>query len=370
MLSSSVAPGEEGGRTPADHQPKQLNVDGASQDWEVVLPLLYPRMSPPRLDWAVVRRVIVIAKKYQIRLLRSACERFLEEAQLSANSADPNYVLTWLQISEQLELGGLFSKCLKFLDSHLLPRAPGLCDYCGTRSHIAAAGTSDSHSGCSCACAICGEHTLRHVCRCGRDFASVPPAGRGSSSTAGDSGAAYGHGYATAAAYTSPTAGGGAVSGGGGGGGGGRAYLGMAAPLAAAYEATARARYAAAVPALAGGPRRDLELLYRRDGAAAPRAAPAASALRIQVHAPTAAALAQRYASPLPARVHISVGSSGSSSGAASTGRGALTSPIAGSSAAYVSPPAPLRVLKLVKGDSEHLLKLSVPTLVELLGML
>ncbi|PNW72142.1 hypothetical protein CHLRE_16g680800v5 [Chlamydomonas reinhardtii] len=378
MLSEeSCVLGEQSGET--IRHPQQLQLDDDSRDWEVVLPLLYPRMSPPRLDWTELRRVVAITKKYEIRLLRHACERFLEEAQLSAHSADPNYVLTWLLVSEQLELGALFSKCLQFLDSHLAPRAPGFCDYCSTRSRSASAGSGagsssngdpNSRIGCTCACAVCGGSTLRRDCRCGRDVESMLPAGSGSSSTGGH-GAAFGHGSTTAATYIGPTAGGS-----GSGSGSGRNYPGMPAPLAAAYEATARSRYAAAPgPAAASGARRDLQLLYRRDGAAAPTAAPAA-ALRIQVHAPTAAALVQRYASPMPTRVHISVRSNGSGGSASSTGRGVLTSPISGGSAAHarplVPPPAPVlpRVVELVRGDRKHLVKLSVPTLVELLGML
>lgn len=270
-------------------------------------------------------------------------------------------------------------RCLQFLDSHLAPRAPGFCDYCSTRSRSASAGSGagsssngdpNSRIGCTCACAVCGGSTLRRDCRCGRDVESMLPAGSGSSSTGGH-GAAFGHGSTTAATYIGPTAGGS-----GSGSGSGRNYPGMPAPLAAAYEATARSRYAAAPgPAAASGARRDLQLLYRRDGAAAPTAAPAA-ALRIQVHAPTAAALVQRYASPMPTRVHISVRSNGSGGSASSTGRGVLTSPISGGSAAHarplVPPPAPVlpRVVELVRGDRKHLVKLSVPTLVELLGML
>lgn len=54
-----------------------------------------------------LRRVVAITKKYEIRLLRHACERFLEEAQLSAHSADPNYVLTWLLVGGARAISGV-----------------------------------------------------------------------------------------------------------------------------------------------------------------------------------------------------------------------------------------------------------------------
>ncbi|KAG2453791.1 hypothetical protein HYH02_002000 [Chlamydomonas schloesseri] len=359
---------------------QQLHLDDNPRDWEVVLPLLYPRMSVPRMSWGEARQVITIARRYDIRVLLRACEQFLDAAQLSAHPADPNYVLAWLQISEQLELGALFSKCLQFLDSYLVPRAAGCCDYCGARSgHSAsAAGSASSNSdhgarsACSCVCANCNSNTPRRDCRCGRDVACVLPAYSDSWAAAGH-GAAYGHASATAAAYIAP------ATASGSGSRSTRAYPGMAAPLAAAYDATARAR----AGAVTSGARHDLELLYRRDGGAAAGPAAAAApgaALRIQVHARTASALVHRYASPLPSRVHISVGSSGhcgSSAGGGGTGRSStLASPLVGGSASYVRPlvpqpaPQPPRVLEMVKGDREGLLKLSVPTLVELLGML
>ncbi|KAG2435650.1 hypothetical protein HXX76_006852 [Chlamydomonas incerta] len=418
LTDCSLGSGEAGGeKTLAG--PLQLRLDDDPEEWRSVLPLLYPRMDVPRLSWEEVRRVVGIAHKYDMKLVLGACERFLNgdgdkaaPAELSAHPADPNYVLTWLEISERLHFDPLYARCMGFIASRYVPRSRAKCDYCGSpaprsSSSCGSGGAGDGvpnggsgRDGCGCACASCGD--FRASCRCGPELPSAPPPAAYPSDAAAANGSAYAVpaqavrcGYSTAAAGGGPAAGpsvpvteghnnhAGAAAIGGGGRGYSRPPRSYAEIYASAQQQLAY-HYNTAERTVGEAYR----LLYRRD-AARPPDATGAAVLRRQMQPPPSVGYAgrnnaasgsaqqPRHASPYPADrpslVHSAAayGSCGSAAG-----RGPSTGPCDLTVAAYerrqqaaISPPLPLRVLHLVKGDRERLLVQSGPTLVELIGL-
>ncbi|PNH12262.1 hypothetical protein TSOC_000865 [Tetrabaena socialis] len=154
-----------------DGCPAELLVEDEPEEWRDLLPLIYPRMSTPRLTWMMVRRVLRLAHKFDIPLVLKACESFLASMPLSASKADPNYVLHWLQVSERLHLDHLTNRAIHYFHHGDAVRPPHVCDYCGCSSSSSRGSFTDAAVGpqhqqqCSCACAVCSGS--RMLCACG-----------------------------------------------------------------------------------------------------------------------------------------------------------------------------------------------------------
>ncbi|KAG2453792.1 hypothetical protein HYH02_002001 [Chlamydomonas schloesseri] len=386
--------------------PLQLHLEDDPEEWKEVLPLLYPRMSVPRLTWVEVRRVLGIAHKYDIQLVLKACELFLngdgqrvEPAQLSAQPADPNYVLTWLEISERLHLDALFES--SGADSSSTPDGTAGGHH---RPHHHHSVGHQQHEGCSCACASCGG--FRASCRCGPVLPAPLPSSAAACNTSYGGSAAAGE-APVAAEYIA--AGHGAYANGHGastaaGGGGGRGYVqppGSYAEIYASAQRQLQHRHDEAVD-------QAYRMLYRRDAAGPPGgggggaggagggAGGAFELLRHHMHhiapaAPQALAAAAapqqlRHRSPDVSapraagggglvRSAGAYGSSGSAAGRSPPGAAAATAADRSDRRALEhaerlsQPLQPPRVLDLVKGDREGLLKLSGQALAQMLGL-